>query len=226
MKRRSKISYEEKIQAVQRYINGLGSFSTIAKEISVDKSSLQSWVNMYKHVGAHVLLTTSQNTTYSRDLKIAAVKEYFEGNASLRDIQAKYVIRSHIQLLNWIRQYNGHEAIKSSQSGGALMTKRRKTTLDERIEIVKYCIEHNRDYNETAQHYKVSYQQVYSWTQKYESSGVEALQDRRGKNKPEDQMSELEKLRAQNKLLEAENRRKQMEIDFLKKLEEIERRRS
>ncbi|SCZ82128.1 Helix-turn-helix domain-containing protein [Acidaminobacter hydrogenoformans DSM 2784] len=106
------------------------------------------------------------------------------------------------------------------------MTKRRKTTLDERIEIVKYCIEHNRDYNGTAQHYKVSYQQVYSWTQKYESSGVEALQDRRGKNKPEDQMSELEKLRAQNKLLEAENRRKQMEIDFLKKLEEIERRRS
>ncbi|SKC93090.1 hypothetical protein SAMN02194393_05568, partial [Maledivibacter halophilus] len=31
-------------------------------------------------------------------------------------------------------------------------------------------------------------------------------------------MSEVEKLKAQNKLLQAENRRKQMEIDFLKKL--------
>lgn len=60
---------------------------------------------------------------------------------------------------------------------------------------------------------------------KYNEGGVEALQDKRGKRKSIDEMSELEKLRAQNKLLEAENKRKQMEIDFLKKLEEIERRR-
>jgi transposase len=37
--------------------------------------------------------------------------------------------------------------------------------------------------------------------------------------------NQVERLRAQNKLLEAENRRKQMEIDLLKKLDEIERRR-
>ncbi|UYL93519.1 helix-turn-helix domain protein [Paenibacillus phage vB_PlaS-2/A] len=54
---------------------------------------------------------------------------------------------------------------------------------------------------------------------------MDAPQDRRGKRKSEDEMSEVEKLRAQNKLLQAENRRKQMEIDLLKKLDEIERRR-
>lgn len=105
------------------------------------------------------------------------------------------------------------------------MTNSRKTTFDERVEIVKYCIEHQYNYTETAQKYQVSYQQVYSWTSKYESRGVEVLKDRRGKRKDENEMSELEKLKAQNKLLEAENRRKQMEIDFLKKLNEIERRR-
>ncbi|MDT2288032.1 helix-turn-helix domain-containing protein [Paenibacillus larvae] len=72
---------------------------------------------------------------------------------------------------------------------------------------------------------RASYQQVYSWTNKYLTSGVDALQDRRGKRKSTDEMSEVEKLRAQNKLLQAENRRKQMEIDLLKKLDEIERRR-
>ena len=36
-------------------------------------------------------------------------------------------------------------------------------------------------------------------------------------------MSVLEKLRAENKLLQAENKRKQMELDLLKKLEELER---
>jgi transposase len=105
------------------------------------------------------------------------------------------------------------------------MIKGRTTTYNERIDIVKYCIEHQNNYAETADKFQVSYQQVYSWTTKYLKDGVEALQDRRGKKKPDAQMSEVEKLRAQNKLLEAENRRKQIEIDFLKKLDEIERRR-
>ncbi|WP_304545844.1 helix-turn-helix domain-containing protein [Desulforamulus aquiferis] len=105
------------------------------------------------------------------------------------------------------------------------MAKGRATTYDERIEIVKYCIEHQQNYAETAQKFQVSYQQIYSWTNKYLTDGVDALQDKRGKRKSEDEMSEVEKLRAQNKLLQAENKRKQMEIDILKKLDELERRR-
>ena len=40
-----------------------------------------------------------------------------------------------------------------------------------------------------------------------------------------DEMSELEKLRAEVKILKAEKARAEMEASFLKKLEEIERRR-
>lgn len=53
--------------------------------------------------------------------------------------------------------------------------------------------------------------------------GVEALQDKRGKRKTLDEMSEIEELKAENKLREAKNNRQKMEMDFLKKLEEIER---
>ena len=60
---------------------------------------------------------------------------------------------------------------------------------------------------------------------KYEANGVEALRDNRGKHKSPDQMSELEKLRAEVKILKAEKERAEMEASFLKKLEEIERRR-
>ena len=87
-------------------------------------------------------------------------------------------------------------------------------------------IENQKNYAETSQKYKISYQQVYLWTNKYEKNGVEALQDKRGYRKSENELSEIEKLKAQNKLLEAVNRRKQMEIDLLKKLDEIERKRS
>lgn len=60
----------------------------------------------------------------------------------------------------------------------------------------------------------------------YEENGVEGLRDRRGKRKTPDEMNELEKLRAEVKILRAEKERAEMEISFLKKLEEIERRRS
>ena len=105
------------------------------------------------------------------------------------------------------------------------MTKGRKTTFEERVEIVQYCIAHDRNYAEAAIKYQVSYQQARSYTVKYESGGVEALKDNRGKRKNPDEMNELEKLRAEVKILRAEKERAEMEASFLKKLEEIERRR-
>nr|WP_157888460.1 helix-turn-helix domain-containing protein [Lachnoclostridium phocaeense] len=105
------------------------------------------------------------------------------------------------------------------------MTKGRKTTFDERVEIVQYCIAHDHNYAKTSEQFEISYQQARNYTIKYEKQGVEALRDRRGKRKPEAEMSELERLRAENRILRAEKEHAQMEADFLKKLAEIERRR-
>lgn len=105
------------------------------------------------------------------------------------------------------------------------MTKGRKTTFEERIEIVQYCIAHDHNYVETSEKYQVSYQQARNYTIKYETGGIDALRDNRGKRKHPDEMSELDRLRAEVRILKAEKERAQMEISFLKKLDEIERRR-
>jgi len=97
--------------------------------------------------------------------------------------------------------------------------------LEERIEIVSYCIANGKDYVSVIEKYGVSYQQIYSWVRKYEAKGVEGLIDKRGKPKPQDEMTEVERLRAENKMLRAENKQKEMEIAVLKKVREIERRR-
>lgn len=227
MGRKSKLTYEDKIRFVQMYFNSDHSQSTCAKLAGVTKTAFQQWIIKYQTFGEEGLTSSSKNKKYSDTLKESAVKEYLNGLGSLNDISKKYGLSSKTQLRNWIIKYNSsHEGLKSAKTGGnSIMTKGRKTTYDERIEVVKYCIEHQNNYSETALKFKVSYQQVYTWTQKYESNGVEALQDKRGKRKSENEMSELEKLKAQNQLLEAQNRRQKMEIDFLKKLEEIERRR-
>ena len=104
------------------------------------------------------------------------------------------------------------------------MTKGRNTTYEERVEIVSYCIEQGNDYAAAIEKYKVSYQQIYSWVRKYNEKGAEGLVDKRGKRKPESEMTELEKLQAENKMLEARNKRLETENAVLKKLKELERR--
>lgn len=226
MSHKAKISGSEKIEVIEKYLRGEDSLNHLATLIGVSMPSAEQWLQTYRSLGPNGLINTSKNTVYTVELKTRAVQDYLSGGGSHMEICRKYGIKSTCQLRNWILKYNGHEKLKVSRTGGApIMTNGRKTTYDERVEIVKYCIEHQNNYAETAQKYQVSYQQVYSWTTKYEKNGIEALLDKRGKRKPEGEMSGVEKLRVQNKLLEAKNRRQQMEIDFLKKLDEIERRR-
>lgn len=223
MGRKGAFTTNEKLEYVHRCLDGIDSINNTAKLIGVDNSTLREWIRNFQALGVDGL-GTSKNSFYSEEIKNIAVRDYLDGKGSLADICKKYKIRGKYQLRQWIMKYNSHEMLKTSGTGGSsTMTKGRKTTYDERIEIVKYCIENQNNYADTAQHFQVSYPQVYSWVTKYENHGIEALQDKRGKRKSEDEMSEVEKLRAKNKLLQAENRRKQMEIDFLKKLEEIER---
>ncbi|MEF7561335.1 helix-turn-helix domain-containing protein, partial [Bacillus thuringiensis] len=73
--------------------------------------------------------------------------------------------------------------------------------------------------------YDVSYQQVYQWVKKYNNGGDEALKDRRGRKKEEQELSPEEKMKVEMKKLERENERLRAENAFLKKLEELERRR-
>ena len=105
------------------------------------------------------------------------------------------------------------------------MIKARPTTLEERIQIVRYCIEHGDNYGDAAQKYQVSYQQVYQWVKKYKEKGEAGLEDRRGlRKKDQTPRTELEKAQIEIERLKHELYMAQMERDLLKKLDEIERR--
>ena len=146
-----------------------------------------------------------KNKKYSSELKIAAVKSYLAGEGSLIQTCKKFGILRHKQL----------------QEGEIYMTGGRKTTQEERAKIVAFCIEHNYDYGLTVETHKVSYQQIYAWVRKYEEGGVDKLNDNRGRRKPAEEMTELEKLKAEMKILEAKNRQLEIENEFIKKLQEL-----
>lgn len=217
---------EVKLQAVKDYISGNGSCLSHASELGVSKTVFKRWVNKYKASGESAFIRTGHNQSYSASFKKDVIEAYLNGAGSYRELAVTYNIPAETTIRQWVLKYNGHEKLNASGTGGiVIMTKGRKTTFDERVEIVQYCIAHNHNYTKTSEQFGISYQQARNYTIKYEKQGVEALRDRRGKRKPEGEMSELEKLRAENRILRAEKEHAQMEADFLKKLAEIERRR-
>ena len=221
-----KFSYEEKVKILSEYLDGTYGFREVCRRYNINQGSLKDWKRLYETFGLSGLKTESKTSHYSKEVKESAVRDYLSHALTVPEILKKYQIRSGTQLRKWIMKYNGHEKIKSSGTGrNSIMTKGRKTTFEERVEIVQYCIAHDHNYSETSEKYQVSYQQARSYTVKYESGGVEALKDNRGKRKNPDELSELEKLRAEIKILRAEKERAEMETSFLKKLDEIERRR-
>lgn len=222
------ISPTEKLRAVNEVLSGKLSVNATAtaKAYGVHPVSLRQWLNKYETKGDTAFFKTSHNEPYSTEFKQKVVAAYLAGEGSYLELARKYKIPAKSTVISWVSKYNGHEELKASGTGGnSLMTEGRKTTFEERVEIASYCISHDHNYAETSEKFEVSYQQARNYTIKYEKGGVTALQDNRGKRKPEDTLTEVEKLRAELKLQKAKLQRAEMELSFLKKLEEIERRR-
>ena len=104
------------------------------------------------------------------------------------------------------------------------MAKGRKTTQQERLEAVKYCLENGNDYNLTAEKFQVSYQQVYLWTKKFSEMGEAGLEDRRGqRTMQQTPRTKEEELQEEIAKLKHELYMTQIERDLLKKFQELER---
>ena len=224
MSRRERFTPYEKEQACLDYINGNRSSAEICNCLHISTRTIQDWAAIYKKHGILGLTKKTKNRSYSKEFKMELVKKYISGEASSVDLAHQYDISSGL-LRNWIRMYNANIELKDyDPKQEVYMAKaRRKTTIDERKEIVNYCIEHNRNYKETAALYNVSYSQVYSWMKKYDSDGEEGLIDKRGHHKLDDEVDELERLRRENVRLKRQLEEKDMTVELLKKVKEFGR---
>lgn len=124
--------------------------------------TLYNWVEKFEKYGLSGLENAKTWKSYSKELKEAAVKDHISGEYSQYEIVRKYKISSRSVLRGWIDKYNSYRDLKDTSKGRTgSMTKGRKNTWDERKQIVICCLEDGKDYQNTADTYEVSYQQVY-----------------------------------------------------------------
>ena len=215
---------EFKIMLVQRYLSGEGSYRSLSNEYGIDDETLRQWTKYYQEQGETCFYCKGGNAHYSKEFKTKCVKAVLCGEGSVDDIVAKYNISNRSVLRHWIKCYNANLELKDYEPKREvyMAEAHRKTTLEERKEIVDYCISHNNDYKGAASKYSVSYSQVYSWVKKYRENGESGLEDKRGHHKCDDELDELELLRRENKRLKQQLEERDMLCELLKKVRELE----
>lgn len=218
-------SPELKEKIINEYQSGKLTKSDLREIYGMNPDTIYKWIGKYELYGINAFIKGIGNCTYSKDFKMKCVEEYISGKGSLLDISAKYNISSSSILLKWIECYNANRELKDycPKMEVYMAGARRKTTIEERKKIVEYCINHGRNYKDTASLYNVSYSQVYSWVKKYDANGDDALIDKRGHRKPDDEVDELERLRRENVRLKRQLEEKDMLTELLKKVKEFER---
>ena len=212
------------VERVEEYLSGKSSMKSIASVNEIGLTTLKGWVLKYKEQGNSGFRERTGNNRYSKEFKTRCVEAVLNGEGSVDDIVAKYNISAREVLRRWIKQYNVNMELKDyvPKREVYMAESRRKTTLEERKEIVEYCISHGRDYKNTAALYAVSYSQVYTWVKKYAADGEAGLADRRGHHKSDEEVDELERLRRENLRLKRQLEEKDMLVDLLKKVREFE----
>ena len=221
MSKRKRLSFKEKLKACEYYENGNGSLKSTAKEFGISESGFRLLYKKYKEFGPEALKMQTKHQTYTNEFKEKIVDAYNNDEGSYAELARKYGIRNYTLIAQWVLGYNGSN--KSTYSGaGGVTIMARKTTLEERIKIIGYLIDNGIDYNKTSTHFKVSYQQVYTWYKKYSEFGVDGLVDNRGRKKKDHELSEIELLKRENERLRRELELSKAAKIVLKKKREFE----
>ncbi len=219
-----KYEAEVKLKIVEDCLNGRDNPNHVWTTQGIRDSVVRRWIARYKAEGPIAFLTPEKNRRYSSELKKQVVEEYVSGKSSTLELMSKYAIRSENQIRDWIKIYNNRGDFKEIVKGGSYTVKARTTTQEERIKIVRDCIENNLSYSEAAVKYQVSYQQVRTWVLRYRKMGESGLEDRRGKRK-KDQVPRTREEELEQKIAQLEHEKYLLKAEnwLLKKVKELER---
>ncbi|WP_088271941.1 helix-turn-helix domain-containing protein [Enterococcus wangshanyuanii] len=180
---RKRVPNDKKIEIVREIKEKKETSSSASKKYNISKSTINDWIRKYNSWGVEGLNAYSRSLKYSREVKLAAVEDFLYKGLNQIEVLRKYRITDTGVLRSWVSSYTSGKQFKQKRAGLSTMSKQTKTTYTQRIEIVQYVLSLDNDYQAAVKRYDVSYQQIYSWIQKYNRLGFDGLRDRRGKNK-------------------------------------------
>ncbi len=99
---KKKHSVEWMIDRVNEYLDGKGSYESIAASNGIGYTTLRRWVVAYRHHGAEAFMHNSGNKQYNKEFKITCVEVVLNGELSVEECTAKFEISHPSVLRRWI----------------------------------------------------------------------------------------------------------------------------
>lgn len=207
----------ERIGLVEEFKHSGLPVAVFEQQHGLSKMRIRRWLDIYETEGFDGLRRSPSPRIYSEKVKDEVVRAYLDGEGSMDQLRIRFGLRSASQVSDWVSRYNGTKVKAASVAGKKDRPMPRKTTLEDRIAVVEYVERDHHTYMQAAEHFKVSYQQARSWTHKFRKGGNEALVDLRGHHKPESELTEIDRLRLENRQLKAELANKKLVEEFTQK---------
>src|SRR5699024_5323372 len=226
MRSNSKHSVEELERYIKMYLEQGESYRDLRDMYGqlLSDTIFRFKVLKYQKHGAAGIQKRRKNNHYSKQFKKYLVKEHIENGVPIRELARRYNIPAYETIRTWIIKYTKGEGMKTySPKPEVYAMKSRNVTHDEKVKIVKDWLANELSYKETAEKYRIPYNNVYSWVQKYKEHGPTGLIDGRGRGKPDNIQTDEEKLHTEIEALKARNEYLETENAALKKLNEVER---
>lgn len=119
----AKFSAEEKLEAVNRALNGKESYRSIAKSLGVDDKAIHKWVKQYEFNGVEAFIKSYTN--YTPQFKLDVLNFMIEHGTSLNETAAIFRIAAPSTITQWRKQFEtqGFDALQSKKKGRPSMKK-------------------------------------------------------------------------------------------------------
>jgi len=123
----AKFTTEDKLQAVQRFLNGNESSYELAKSLGTDNKAILKWVKQYEYNGVEAFVKSYTN--YTQQFKLDVLNYMIEHGTSLMKTAAIFNIAAPSTILVWKKQFEtqGLDALQSKKKGRPFMKKDTKT---------------------------------------------------------------------------------------------------
>lgn len=122
----AKFTAEDKVQAVNRYLNGHESSYEIAKSLGTNHKAILKWVKQYEYNGVDAFI--KRYTNYTQQFKLDVLNYMIEHGTSFVETAAIFNIAAPSTILVWKKQFEtkGFDALQSRKKGHPSMKKQSK----------------------------------------------------------------------------------------------------
>jgi transposase len=138
-----KFNADDKLLAVQRYLDGIGTYASIGAAIGTSENIVRTWVMQYEHHGEEAF--NKSYTSYSAQFKLDVLNYMNDHGTSPNETAAIFKITSPALIRKWRIQFEtqGIDALESKKKGRLTMKKKSKkiTTVEGSVEALQAEIE-------------------------------------------------------------------------------------